>query len=116
MFASVLIAFIAAIHAYLMYAEMFRWPRIARMMTDFEPPVIEQTRALGLNQGLYNGFLAAGLFLTLVLDGLGQTAQVFFLVCVIVAGIVGWQSLGRIIPLYAQTLPAAVALIVLLLN
>jgi putative membrane protein len=76
------------------------------------PEFAEQSAALAANPGLYNGFLAAGLVYGLIADSLAF--QVFFLVCVIVAGVYGTLTATRKI-LYVQVLPAAVALLVVLL-
>lgn len=76
------------------------------------PEFAERTKVLGLNQGLYNGFLAAGLIWGLIAGDLG--AKVFFLVCVAIAGIVGAITSSRRI-LYVQTVPAALALLFVLL-
>lgn len=110
--ANVLVALVALIHGYILVLEMVLWttPRGQRAF-GLTPEFAQQTRVLGLNQGLYNGFLAAGLVWGLIADDLG--AKVFFLVCVAIAGIVGAITANRRI-LVVQTVPAVLALIVVL--
>jgi putative membrane protein len=111
--ANVLVALVALIHTYILVLEMFLWttPRGQRAFR-LTPEFARQTKTLGLNQGLYNGFLAAGLIWGLIADNFG--AKVFFLVCVAVAGIVGAATASRRI-LYIQTAPAVLALAFVLL-
>ncbi len=106
--AIVLVALVALIHAYIVVLEMALWttPRgRAAFGTDAE--FAEASKTLAANQGLYNGFLVAGLVWGLVADK--YDVQVFFLICVIVAGLYGAATVSRKI-LYVQALPAAVAL------
>jgi putative membrane protein len=106
--ADVLIGVVAALHAYFLVLEMFLWTtptglRVFGLDADFA----ERSRTLAANQGLYNGFLVAGLVWGLVS---GRTdVQVFFLVCVVVAGVFGAATVNRRI-LLVQALPAALAL------
>ena len=106
--ANVLTALIAALHIYILLLEMFWWttPRGRRAFgTTVE--FAESTRVLAANQGLYNGFLAAGLIWGAIL---GDTAiESFFLGCVIIAGIYGGATVGRKI-LWVQALPGLIAL------
>jgi len=74
-----------------------------------------QTKALAANQGLYNGFLAAGLVWGMVLGPGGKAILVFFLVCVVIAGLFGGATVGWRI-LVVQALPAAIALTLVLLT
>ena len=108
----VLVGLVALIHAYILVLEMFLWTSpIGRRVSGATPEFAEQTRALGMNQGLYNGFLAAGLIWGLVAGGnTGFAAKVFFLVCVAVAGIFGAATVSRRI-LFVQTVPAVTALL-----
>ncbi|GLY97282.1 DUF1304 domain-containing protein [Actinoplanes sp. NBRC 103695] len=110
--ANLLVLLVALIHAYIVVLEMVWWttPRGQRAF-GFTPEFAQQTRVLGLNQGLYNGFLAAGLVWGLVAGNRG--AVIFFLICVAVAGIVGGITSSRRI-LLVQTVPAALALIFVL--
>lgn len=106
--ASVLVAVVAALHAWFLVLEMFLWTKPAGLKTFRNTPEkAETTRVLAANQGLYNGFLAAGLLWGLV------TAQwnvvVFFLLCVVVAALYGAWSVSRRI-FYVQGLPAIAAL------
>ena len=112
---NVLVGLVALIHVYILVLEMFLWtaPQ-GRRAFHTTPEFAEQTRVLGMNQGLYNGFLAAGLIWGLIAGGdTGFAAQVFFLVCVAVAGVFGAATSSRRI-LLVQTVPAVTALIFVL--
>jgi putative membrane protein len=114
--ATVLVALVALIHVYIVVLEMFLWttPR-GRAAFGLTPEFAQQTKALAANQGLYNGFLAAGLVWGIVgPDHLRFAVQVFFLLCVMVAGVYGAATASRRI-LLVQTLPATVALVAVLL-
>ena len=116
--AAILIAVVAFEHLYFMVLEMFLWTtprgRKAFGMTEAQA---QATATLAGNQGLYNGFLAAGLLWSLwtAAPGLAQPLQQFFLGCVIVAGVYGALTAKRAI-LYVQALPAALALLAVLLR
>jgi putative membrane protein len=114
MIAAVLIALVALLHVYFLVLEMFLWdtPR-GRRVFGTTPEFSAESKTLAANQGLYNGFLAAGLLWGLTLGTAGQQALVFFLVCVIVAGVYGAATVTRKI-LFVQALPAALALAALL--
>ena len=106
--AAVLVVLVAVLHAWFLVLEMFLWTRPAGLKTlRNTPEKAETTRVLAANQGLYNGFLAAGLLWGLV------TAQwnvvVFFLLCVVVAALYGAWSVSRRI-FYVQGVPAIAAL------
>ncbi|MGW1768758.1 DUF1304 domain-containing protein [Streptomyces sp. NPDC002073] len=106
--AQILTGAVAALHAYFLVLEMFLWQRPpGRKLSGFDAETARTTATLAANQGLYNGFLAAGLVWSLITGDLGT--QVFFLVCVIVAGVYGAATANRRI-LVAQALPAALAL------
>lgn len=114
--ANVLVALVAAIHVYIVVLEMFLWtaPR-GRAAFGLTPEFAEATKVLAANQGLYNGFLAAGLVWGLVAaDPVGRAVQIFFLLCVAVAGVYGAVTSSRKI-LFVQTVPAVVALAAVLL-
>jgi putative membrane protein len=114
--ADVLVALVAAIHVYILVLEMFLWktPR-ARGAFGTTEEFARDTAALAANQGLYNGFLAAGLVWALIAGGeVGFQAAVFFLACVIVAGVYGTITASRRI-LFVQALPGAVGLVLVLL-
>ena len=102
---------IAVLHVYILVLEMFLWttPR-GRAAFGTTPELAETTKPLAANQGLYNGFLAAGLFWgAIASDPTGFAARVFFLVCVAVAGVYGTVTASRKI-LFVQTIPALIAL------
>ncbi|HSB21094.1 MAG TPA: DUF1304 domain-containing protein [Anaeromyxobacteraceae bacterium] len=113
--AVVLIALVAVLHVYFLVLEMFLWRTRARRIFGMSAEKAESTAQLAGNQGLYNGFLAAGLVWAL-LSGpeLGPRAA-FFLVCVVVAGVYGAVSVQRTI-LLVQGLPATLALAALALS
>lgn len=114
--ATVLVALVALIHVYIVVLEMLLWttPR-GRAAFGLTPEFAEQTKALAANQGLYNGFLAAGLVWGIVgPDHLRFGFQVFFLLCVMVAGVYGAATASRRI-LLVQTVPATLALVAVLL-
>ena len=109
--ALILTGLVAILHVYIMVLEMFLWttPRGRRTFRRTEQQA-EDSKQLAANQGLYNGFLAAGLAWALVSDGVQFVPRAtFFLVCVAVAGLYGAATVMRRI-LYIQTLPAALAL------
>ena len=110
-----LVALVAALHLYFLVLEMFLWTRPLGLKTFRNTPEKARDSAvLAANQGLYNGFLAAGLIWGLV-QGTPVFAfqiKVFFLLCVIAAGIYGAISVSRRI-LFVQAAPAALALILL---
>ena len=114
--AVVLVAVVALIHVYIVVLEMVLWttPR-GRAAFGLTPEFAEQTKALAANQGLYNGFLAAGLVWGLVgPDHLRFGFRVFFCLCVVVAGLYGAATASRRI-LLVQALPGALALAAVLL-
>ncbi|GAA3287709.1 DUF1304 domain-containing protein [Dactylosporangium vinaceum] len=111
--ADVLVAVVALLHLYFMVLEMFLWtaPRTRAAFGTTEEFAVA-SKALAANQGLYNGFLVAGLAYGLITGSVAF--QVFFLVCVIVAGIYGAATASRRI-LLVQALPGALALAAVLL-
>jgi putative membrane protein len=115
--ANTLVALVAALHLYFLMLEMFLWTKPLGLRT-FRNTIEKATDSavLAANQGLYNGFLAAGLVWGLLQSNPGFAFQikVFFLICVIVAGIYGAATVSRRI-LVVQAAPAALALILLLL-
>ena len=113
--AAALVAFVAIEHLYILVLEMFLWTRPAGMRAfGLTPEFAEQTAVLAANQGLYNGFLAAGLIFSLLQKENGISLRIFFLGCVIVAGVFGAITAKPSI-LYVQAAPALIALIVTLL-
>jgi putative membrane protein len=116
MVATVLVALVALLHVYFMVLEMFLWTKPAgRRAFGTTQEQAEQSKVLAMNQGLYNGFLAAGLLWGLSLGGAGRSVIVFFLLCVIAAGVFGAVTANRKI-LWVQALPAVVALGVLFVS
>ena len=114
--ALVLVGLVAALHAYFLVLEMFLWtaPR-TRAAFGTTAEFAEASKALAANQGLYNGFLAAGLVYGMIAeDPVGFAMRVFFLVCVIVAGLYGAATASRRI-LLVQALPGALALAAVLI-
>ncbi len=108
--ANIVIALIALMHLWFLVLEMFLWTRPSGLRAfRITPEFAEQTKALAANQGLYNGFLAAGLVWGLCLGSAGFSVKVFFLACVLVAGIFGGLTASRKI-LWIQALPAAIGL------
>jgi len=113
---NVLVALVALLHAYILVLEMFLWDKPAGLRA-FGRTQQEATasKVLAANQGLYNGFLSAGLFWGLFLGNAGTQIKIFFLGCVIVAGLYGAASASRKI-LFVQALPGALALAAVLLS
>ena len=112
----ILTALVALIHFYIVYLEMVLWDQPqGRKAFGTTAEFASASKVLAANQGLYNGFLAAGLLWGLVYPGAaaGVHIQMFFLACVIVAGIYGGLTVKRTI-LYLQGGPALLALLVLL--
>ncbi len=113
MFSNILIALVAALHVYFMYLEMVAWDRpLGRKVFRTTSEFATASKALAANQGLYNGFLVAGLVWGLWLGQAGFAVKTFFLACVVVAGVFGAATVNRRI-LYVQALPAALALVAL---
>ncbi|MDB5817008.1 MAG: hypothetical protein JWQ11_648 [Rhizobacter sp.] len=114
--ANVLVALVALIHAYILVLEMYFWDKPRGLKAfGMTPEQAATTKTLAANQGLYNGFLAAGLLWGLLAGPAGQPAKIFFLLCVIVAGLFGAATVGRKI-LFIQALPAALALAAVLVS
>lgn len=112
---TVLIIVVALIHAYIVVLEMVLWdtPR-GRSAFGTTEAFARDSKVLAANQGLYNGFLAAGLIWSLFPPlGGGEGAKIFFLCCVIVAGLYGAATVGVRI-LFIQAVPAALALLAVL--
>ena len=110
--ADVLIGVVAALHLYFLVLEMFLWTKPLGLKTfGNTPEFAEQSKVLAANQGLYNGFLVAGLVWGLITDQ--SDVKLFFLGCVVVAGVYGAATVSRRI-LVVQALPAAVAFVLVL--
>ena len=109
--AAALVLVVAALHVYFLVLEMFLWATpFGRRTFGMTAELAQSTRTLAANQGLYNGFLAAGLVWGLVAYGVhsGRPVLTFFLVCVVIAGVYGAITVSRRI-LFVQALPALVA-------
>ena len=116
MVTSLAIAFVAILHLLFMALEMFFWTSpLGRRIFGLTREVAGETAALAANQGLYNGFLAAGLIWGLLSAEQTAAISTFFLSCVIVAGVFGAITAKRTI-LYIQALPGAIALAMVLLS
>jgi putative membrane protein len=111
MIGSILTGIVALIHAYILVLEMFLWdtPRGRKAFGTTEA-FAKESKVLAANQGLYNGFLAAGLVWGIWLGETGDPVKIFFLLCVAVAGIYGAATVNMRI-LMIQTVPAAIALL-----
>ncbi|AUD01636.1 DUF1304 domain-containing protein [Spirosoma pollinicola] len=111
--AKLLIGFVAIEHIYILWLEMFAWTTQGRKtFKSFPPDLFEKTKSLAANQGLYNGFLSAGLIWSLLIADAAWSINVayFFLGCVIVAGVFGAVTAQRSI-FFVQALPAILALL-----
>jgi putative membrane protein len=117
MIAVVLIALVALLHTYFLVLEMFLWTKpLGLRVFNNTPEFAQASKVLAANQGLYNGFLAAGLVWGLLLGtAAGRPVLVFFLGCVVVAGVYGAISVSRKI-FFVQAVPALLALGALLLG
>lgn len=109
--ATLLTGLVALLHLYFLVLEMFLWTKPAgRRVFKTTPEFAEASRVLAANQGLYNGFLAAGLLWSLWLGVPGNSIRYFFLGCVVAAGTFGAATVGRKI-LFVQAFPAALAVL-----
>jgi putative membrane protein len=112
--ANIVIALVALLHAYFLILEMFLWDKPYGMRTfKLTPEFAAASKGLAANQGLYNGFLVAGLVWGLSMGPAGINVKVFFLACVIVAGLFGGATVNRKI-LFVQAIPGIIALALLL--
>lgn len=111
MIGSILTGIVALIHIYILVLEMFLWDKPQGMKAfGTTPEFAAATRVLAANQGLYNGFLAAGLAWGIWLGEPGDPIKLFFLACVAIAGLYGAATASRRI-LFVQTVPAIIAII-----
>jgi len=112
--ANIAIGFVALLHAYFLVLEMFLWDTpFGRRVFKSTPEFAAASKTLAANQGLYNGFLAAGLVWGLALGAEGVHVKVFFLACVVIAGVFGAATASRAI-LFVQAIPGILALALLL--
>ncbi len=108
--ANIAVALVALLHLYFLVLEMFFWDKpLGRRTFGLTPEFAAASKGLAANQGLYNGFLVAGLVWGIWLGAAGGPVKIFFLGCVIVAGVFGALTASRKI-LWVQALPGAVAL------
>lgn len=116
MIGSILTGIVAAIHLYILVLEMFLWDtERGRKAFGTTPEFAKASKVLAANQGLYNGFLAAGLIWGIWLGEAGDPIKIFFLLCVAVAGAYGAATVGIRI-LLIQTVPALIALAAVILT
>lgn len=114
--ANVVVGLVALVHVYILVLEMFLWDRPSGLRAFGQTKeAAAASKVLAANQGLYNGFLAAGLIWGLSLGAEGTHVKVFFLACVLIAGIYGALTASRRI-LFVQAIPAAIGLALVLLS
>ena len=112
--ANIAIGFVALLHACFLVLEMFLWDKpFGRRTFRLTPEFAAASKGLAANQGLYNGFLVAGLVWGLALGAAGIDVKVFFLACVVIAGLFGGATVNRNI-LFVQAVPGIIALALLL--
>ena len=114
----ILIGVIAFIHCYILFFEMFAWEtRGKKIFQSFPDELFGQTKEIAANQGLYNGFLAAGLIWTYFItnDEWNVNISLFFLTCIAVAGIYGAVTVEKKI-FFVQTLPAIITILLILIK
>ena len=116
--AKILTAIVALMHIYFLWLEMFAWTTKAKkVFRNFPSDLFEPTKSMAANQGLYNGFLAAGLIWSFFISDSLWAANValFFLSCVAVAGIYGGYSVSKKI-FFIQGIPAIIAIVLWIVN
>lgn len=114
--ANVVVGLVALLHLYFLVLEMFLWDKpVGLRAFGHTREAAAATKVLAANQGLYNGFLAAGLVWGLILGADGSSVKLFFLCCVLVAGLYGAATASRKI-LFVQAAPAAIGLALVLLQ
>lgn len=113
---NVVVLAVAVLHIYILVLEMFLWDKPAGLRAFGQTlEAAQASKVLAANQGLYNGFLSAGLLWGLSLGADGTSIKVFFLCCVLVAGIYGGATANKKI-LFIQALPAAIGLTLVLFS
>ena len=113
--ADISVIVVALLHLLFLVLEMMLWDKPAgRRMLGLGPDFARKTKTLAANQGLYNGFLAAGLIWSLLTAQFAYNLQVFFLGCVVIAGIFGGITTSRLI-IWVQALPGMIALVLVFL-
>jgi len=112
---NIVIGLVALLHIYFLVLEMFLWDKPAGLRAFGQSrEQAAASKVLAANQGLYNGFLAAGLIWGLVLGAGGFSVKLFFLACVLIAGVFGAATASRKI-LFVQAVPAAIGLMLLIM-
>lgn len=113
---TILINIIALEHFYFMLLEMFLWttPKGIKTFGLKSKEFAEETRVLAANQGLYNGFLAAGLIFSMIINN--QKVSAFFLACIFIAGVYGAYSTNKLKLFYIQAFPALIVLIFIFIS
>ena len=114
----IIVGLVAFIHVYIMAFEMFLWEsKGPKIFKSFDKALFPKTKAMALNQGLYNGFLAAGLIWSFFISDIAWQANValFFLACVFVAGIIGTFTVERKI-FFIQSVPSLAGIILILMS
>lgn len=117
-YSQIVVVLVALIHLYILWLEMFGWmTRARKVFRKFSPELFAATKPMAANQGLYNGFLAAGLIWSLLIADPNWAINVamFFLSCVLIAGIYGAATVQRTI-LFVQAVPAFLGLLLLNFN
>lgn len=112
----IIVGFIAFIHLYILWLEMFAWTtRAKKVFKTIPEDQFEKTKVMAANQGLYNGFLAAGLIWSLFISNeiWSKNVALFFLICVLVAGIYGAMTASKRI-LFVQAVPAILGILSLI--
>ena len=113
LFSQITLVFVAALHIYFLWLEMFVWTTKGKKVFKSLPDdLFEKTKTMAANQGLYNGFLAAGLIWSLFISDpiWSKNVALFFLICVVIAGIYGGVSVSKKI-FFVQSIPAIIAII-----
>jgi putative membrane protein len=114
--ANVFVGLVALLHSYFLVLEMFLWDKPTGLRVfGLTPEKAAISKTLAANQGLYNGFLVAGLVWGLLRGAAGKDIKIFFLSCVIVAGLFGAATVSKRI-LFVQAVPAILALVLTLLG
>ncbi|MCP4862215.1 MAG: DUF1304 domain-containing protein [Planctomycetes bacterium] len=114
-FSAILVAIVALLHLWFLILEMFLWDKpLGLRIFGQSKEQARATKLLAMNQGLYNGFLAAGLIWGLLLHTDGAAVQIFFLSCVIIAGFFGGYTVNKRI-ISVQAVPAAIALLAVII-
>jgi putative membrane protein len=114
--ANIVVGLVALVHVYILVLEMFLWDKPAGLRAFGQTKeAAAASKVLAANQGLYNGFLAAGLIWGLSLGANGTSVKLFFLACVLIAGVYGAVTASRKI-LFVQAVPAAIGLALVLLS